>query len=236
MHGSSVVLIALLTSALTATGTTYLVQRYEVFPTLRVERTVSAPALVGLSEGDARENAEALHIALLVEGREAAAGAAPGTVLRQSVAPGSPISEGGGVGVVFAAALPHVPAVTELALDEAKRILTVEGYKPVEGAALPDANVAAGVVVAQLPVQGTELAPGGVVTLRVSSGAAELAAPKVAGLPLRAASDAVSELGLAIKVRWISKAETVTGVVLSQKPAPGEKMAPKSTVEVVVNR
>lgn len=236
MHGSSVVLVALFTSALTATGTTYLIQRYQVFPPVTAVRQVAVPQLIGLSEADARANAEALGLALVVEGREAAAGVDAGTVLRQSVPPGHLLPERGGVGVVFAAVLPMVPKVTELAVKEATAKLVKHGYKVVEGGPQPSMDVPAGQVVQQSPEADTALGPGGVVTLHVSSGPAEVAAPALLGLPLKGAQAKLAELGLELKVRWISKAETVTGVVLSQKPVTGEKLAPKSTVEVVVNR
>jgi beta-lactam-binding protein with PASTA domain len=236
MHGSSVVLLTLFTSVLTATGTTYLVQRYQVFPQDAPVHQAVAPMLVGLSEADARANTTALQLALLVEGREPSAGTAPGTVLRQSIAPGQPVPDGGGVGVVFAASLPHVPKVIELSLAEAKEQLTRSGYKVTEGDLVPHPRVPAGRVVGQSPEPDAELAAGSTVTLHASSGPAELEAPKLTGLALAAAKQKLSELGLNTKVRWISKAETVTGSVLSQKPSPGQKLSPKATVEIVINR
>lgn len=236
MHGSSVVLIALLTSALTATGTTYLIQRYRVFPAVEAARAVAVPQLVGLSEADARANSQALGFALLVEGREAAGGVEPGAVLRQSVAAGQPLALGSSIGVVFAAVMPKVPKVTKLSLEEAREALTKRGYKVAEGEPVASAQVPAGKVVQQAPEPNAELAPGGVVTIQLSSGPQDVAAPKLSGLGLKAAEQKLAELGLALKVRWISKAETVTGAVLSQKPAPGEKVAPGGAVEVVVNR
>jgi eukaryotic-like serine/threonine-protein kinase len=238
MHGSSVVLLTLVTSVLTATGTTYLVQRYEVFPPPQqapVHQAV-APILVGLSEADARANTTALQLALLVEGREPSAGAAAGTVLRQSIAPGQPVPEGGGVGVVFAAPLPRVPKLIELSLAEAKEKLTRSGYKVTEGDTVPHPRVPAGKIVGQSPEPDAELPAGSAVTLHASSGPAELESPKLMGMALAAAKQKLSDLGLTTKVRWISKAETDTGVVLSQKPKPGQKLSPKATVEVVINR
>ena len=235
MHGSSVVLIALLTSILTATGTAYVIQRYHVFPA-EDGRVVPAPQLVGLAEADARANAQALQLAMLVEGREASADVEAGAVLRQSVRAGEPVHQGSSIGVVFAAALPKVPKVTKLSLAEARDLLVRRGYKAAEGEPTPSAQLEAGKVVQQTPEANAELAPGGVVTLVVSSGPLEVLAPKLAGLGLKAAEEKLKALGLEMKVRWISKAETVTGSVLSQKPAPGEKLAPKAEVEVVVNR
>ena len=103
MHGSSVVLISLLTSALTTTGGMYLIQRYQVFAPEPVARSTPAPLLVGLTEADARANTAALQVPLLVEGREPSPGVAAGTVVRQSIPPGHPVPEGAGIGVTFAA-------------------------------------------------------------------------------------------------------------------------------------
>lgn len=237
MHGSSVVLVALFTSALTATGTTYLIQRYQVFPPVPVAaRQVAVPPLVGLSEADARANAEALQLALVVEGREAARGVPTGTVLRQSLPSGQLVPEHGSVGVVFATALPNVPKVTGLTVSEAQQVIVKHGYKAAEGSPRPSATTPAGQVVEQVPEADAALEPGGAVTFHVSTGPAEVVTPALLGLPLKAAQGKLSELGLELKVRWISKAETVTGSVLSQKPNAGEKLAPKSSVEVVVNR
>jgi eukaryotic-like serine/threonine-protein kinase len=236
MHGSSVVLIALLTSAVTATGTTFLIQKYRVFSAIEEVRAAAVPGLLGLSEADARANAHALGFALLVEGREGAAGVEAGTVLRQSVAAGQQLPAGSSIGVVFAAAMPKVPKVTKLSLEEAREALTKKGYKVAEGAPVTSAQVATGKVAQQAPEANSELAAGGVVTLQLSSGPQEVAAPKLSGLGLKAAEQRLTELGLVPKVRWISKAETVTGSVLSQKPAPGEKLTPGSAVELVVNR
>ena len=141
-----------------------------------------------------------------------------------------------GIGVVFAANLPIVPRVTELSVAEAKQLLAHKGFKGEQGDAVPDARIPPGHVARQAPEADAELEAGGIVALMVSSGPTEVEAPKLTGMALRAATDKLGESGLVIKVRWISKAETVTGVVLSQKPNAGDKLAPKSTVEVVVNR
>ena len=64
--------------SLGTTGATYLMQRYQVFPQEAPPHSTPAPALVGLTEADARSNATALQLALLVEGREPTAGVAAG--------------------------------------------------------------------------------------------------------------------------------------------------------------
>jgi serine/threonine-protein kinase len=210
--------------------------RAQLFTPPQPERNVSAPMLTGLSEADARANAQALQLALLVGGREAAAGVKAGTVLRQSVAPGQPVPEGASVSVVLAESLPHVPKVTELDLDEAKAVLARAGYRSIEGERVPHPLLAVGHVVQQSPDADAELEKGGVVTLRASSGPASIEAPALNGLRIGEAKDKLAELGLELEVRWISKAETVTDTVHRHKPKPGAALAPHATVEVVANR
>jgi serine/threonine-protein kinase len=236
MHGSSVVLLSLFTSVLTTTGASYLIQRYQVFPREPPPHWTPAPTLVGLTEADARANATALQLALLVEGREPTAGAGPGTVVRQSIAPGQPVLDGAGVGVVFAASLPTVPRVTESSLTDATEQLTRAGYKILQGETLPHPTLKPGSVVSQFPAAGAELPAGSSVTLHLSSGPAEVQAPKLLGLALAEAKDKLAELGLGLKIRWVSRAETIENHVLSQKPSAGQAMKPKSVVEVVINR
>lgn len=236
MHGSSVVLISLFTSILTTTGATYLIQRYQVFAPEPVARATPAPMLVGLTEADARANTAALQLALLVEGREPTPGVAAGTVVRQSIAPGQPVPEGAGIGVTFAASLPAVPKVVALTQIAATEQLTRAGYKVVQGDPLPHAKLPVGSVVSQFPEADTELAAGSAVTLHLSSGPAQVEAPKLVGMDLPTAKEKLGELGLTLKVRWISRGETPENRVLSQKPDPGKRLAPKAVIEVVVNR
>ncbi len=236
MHGSSVILVSLFTSVLTTTGATYLIQRYQVFPQETPPRSTPAPSLLGLTEADARANASALQLALLVEGREPTAGAPAGTVVRQSIAPGQPVPEGAGVGVVFAASLPTVPKVTELSLAEATDKLTRAGYKILQGETVAHPALKQGSVVSQFPAADAELPSGNPVTLHLSSGPAEVQAPKLLGLGLTEAKDKLAELGLGMKIRWVSRAETIENHVLTQKPSAGQTMKPKAVVEVVINR
>src|SRR5262249_2323830 len=161
-------------SVLTTTGATYLIQRYQVFPQEAPSRPTPAPLLVGLTEADARANATALQLALLVDGREPTAGVAVGTGGRQALAPAQPVPEGTGIGVVFATSLPAVPKVTELSLAQANDTLTRAGYKLVQGDAVTHPTLKPGSVVTQFPEANAELASGSSVTLHLSSGPADV--------------------------------------------------------------
>jgi len=232
MHASTVVLTSLLTSVLATIGTMYLVERYGI---LRgdVQDTV-VPELRGVTEADARANTAASHIALLVASREAA-DAKPGTVIRQSAPAGQHVPRDYSLTVVLADELPHVPGVTGLTIAEAKQRLEQRGYQD-EVTQVPSDTVEKDKVVDQSPKADTALAKGGSVKLQVSTGPDLVEVPKLVGVSITLAQAQLEKLSLKPVVRWISQGETPTYVVLSQKPAPTEKVKPASEVQLVACR
>lgn len=237
MHASSVVLVAMLTSALTAAGTVYMLQRYKVLPPQQ-EATAMAvvPKLEGLVEADARKNAEAVQVAFLVAGREPVEGHKDGTVIRQSVPAGQSVPLHHPVSVVLARELTKVPEVTGLAVGEATLKLKEKGYALKAGESVPNAEVEYGHIVEQSPKAGSELKPGETVTVKTSSGAAEVEVPQLAGTSHEQAKTKLEELGLVAKFAWVSLPETPSYRVVRQNPNAGQKLKPGETVSVVVNR
>jgi beta-lactam-binding protein with PASTA domain len=69
-----------------------------------------------------------------------------------------------------------------------------------------------------------------------SSGPGDVEVPKVVGMAANAAKNKVDDAGLEGQVRWVSLAETASGVVLRQTPEPGKTVKPKTPVEMIVNR
>lgn len=236
MHASSTILVAIFTSAVTAAGTVYVIERYGILPP-RVQAfpETLVPDLRGVTESDARANASAAHIALLIAAREPSPDAKPGTVIRQSVPAGQRVAREYSVTVVLAEEVPKVPKVTGLTVAAATGRLEERGYGA-KIATVPSPDVALGLVVEQSPGAETAQAKGATVTLRVSSGPSEIEVPKVVGLPLGPAQKTLENLGAKPVVRWVSLAETATYVVLSQKPAAGAKIKPGDEVELVACR
>lgn len=237
MHGSTVVLVAFLTSVLTTTGTVYLIEKTNLLH--KAEAPVAeaiVPDLRGFTEGDARNNVQASRLTLLVGSREASAEAKPGTVIRQSIPAGQRVPQQHPISVVISEELPKVPELKSLALVDATKRLEERGYKLVTGAPIVDAAVPEGAVVSQSPAADAPLEKGKSVTVQLSSGSGEAAVPKVIGLTMANAKTELTKLGFEANVRWVSLAETPTYVVLNQKPAANEKAKTGSKVEVVVNR
>src|ERR1700742_2420678 len=158
MHGSTVVLTALFTSVLTTTGTMYLIEKYGILSTKEVAETV-VPDFHGLPEPDARANAAAAHIALLMAPRELSAEAKAGTVVRQSAPAGQHVARDYAVTITLADEMPKVPAVVGLAVADAKQRLEQKGYQD-EVAMAPNDTIQTGFVFEQTPKADLALAKG----------------------------------------------------------------------------
>lgn len=238
MHGSTAFLVAFFTSIATAAGTVYVIEHYGILPPRAAPAAPEAivPELRGVAETDARANAQAAHIALLVASREPSPDAKPGTVLRQSIAAGQHVPLEYPVSIVLADELPKVPAVTGLAVTEANERLEQRGYHLQVGATVPDATAAQGSILDQSPKADAPYAKGGTITVRVSSGPGDIEVPKLIGVGLTQAKADLEKLGAKPVVRWVAMAETPTYVVLSQKPAAGQKVKPGGEVQLTACR
>jgi serine/threonine-protein kinase len=233
MDGPAAVLTALLTSALTAVGTVYVVERYSILPPkgpVAVDAIV--PDMHGMSESDARTNANSAHIALFVASRESSTEAKSGTVIRQSVAAGRHVPLDSSVSLVIAEDVVKIPNVVNLPAAEARQRLEQRGYSVQMAGPGPDARAPEGLVVGQVPKADVAYATPGIVILQASAGDVEV--PKLVGAGWTAAKTQIEELGLKAVVRWVAMAETPTNVVLNQDPAAGRKVKPGDSVSITV--
>jgi serine/threonine-protein kinase len=242
MNASTVILIAFFTSAATATGTVFLLQKAGMLaPAAAASASadtgqVVVPELAGLTEADARTNAAAAHVALLVAGREPTTGKKPGVVVRQSTPAGQRVPRDHPISVVLADELPKVPKVLGLAVADATQKLEAAGFKVSAGAKVPDATVPDGNVIAQVPGEDEGLEKGGTVSLRVSAGPAEVEVPRVTGSVVQRAKADLEKVGLKPRVEWVSMAESQGLIVLRQTPAAGQKAKPGTEVVIVANQ
>ena len=132
-----------------------------------------------------------------------------------------------------------VPDVVTMSYDRAERVITDTDLVAVRRD-VSDAAVPAGSVVRTDPPAGTSVAPGGTVTIFVSTGVRTVPMPTVAGLPEQGARDALTAAGL--RVGTITPrndpdlaAGTVIEAATADRPAPaGEPIAVGSTVDLTV--
>jgi serine/threonine-protein kinase len=237
MHGSSVFLLALLTSVASAAGTVYFIERYNVIPP-RVQAAPEAivPDLRGVGEADARVNATGAHLTLFVASREPNAEAKANTVLRQSLAPGQHAPRDSAISVVLSEDVPKVPAVVGVTLGEATQRVEQRGFHIQVGATMPSPDAGPGLILDQTPKPDTAQPKGSTVIVQVSSGAGDIEMPKLVNVGINQAKTDLEKLGLKVAIRWVAMAETPTYVVLYQKPAPGEKLKPGGEVTLTACR
>lgn len=236
MNNSSVFLVAFFTSVLTATGTVWVIERTNVLAP-PPEQQVSVPNLKGLPEEDAMNNLRAAGLVMIIDGRQPAADAKAGTILRQAMPPGQNVSKGQTVAVTIAEEVPVVPDVTGQGLSEATLMLEQAGYRVQKGEPVADDKVPEGKIVKQVPPAGNALDKSKTVLIHLSSGADQVEAPKVVGLTLSNAKAQLEKAGLKVgPLRWVYADEAGYMAVLSQVPAAGEKIKPGSEITLAVNR
>jgi eukaryotic-like serine/threonine-protein kinase len=196
--------------------------------------TVTVPLVVGLEEANARTKIEdAGLVATVIEGPDAEVEA--GVVARQEPKEGTDVAEGTEV-TLFVSTGPRktiVPNVVGMQYDEAIRVLQEAGLDWERKEVF--ANKRPGRVVGQDPEAEQEVVEGTVVTLRVSKGAKQVTVPDVLDQPEASARSELEGKGFKVQAFSAPSDETPQGYVISQTPAPGEKAAKGSTVQIVLS-
>jgi eukaryotic-like serine/threonine-protein kinase len=196
--------------------------------------TVTVPLVVGLEEENARAKIEdAGLVATVIEGPDDEMEA--GKVARQEPKEGTDVAEGTEV-TLFVSTGPRktiVPSVVGMQYDEAIRVLQEAGLDWERKDVF--SNKRPGRVVGQDPEAEQEVVEGTVVTLRVSKGAKQVTVPNVLDQSESSARSELETAGFKVQVFSAPSDETAEGLVISQTPAPGEKAAKGSNVQIVIS-
>jgi serine/threonine-protein kinase len=186
-------------------------------------RQVDVPDLTGMTRGEAEEELEGEGLELGEVFREANADVEEGQVFDQDPGPGEQAETGSPVDITVSAGPEPtlVPTVIGQTQQSAEAEIAAAGLG-VDVTTAPS-DQAAGIVIAQDPEGGAELAPGDVVTITVSEGPEEQEMPDVRG---ENADDAEafleSDYGLNVDQVEQACADAVPpGTVCEQDPAPG---------------
>jgi len=237
MRGPALAILVVLLSVVTSIATVLGIERLKVLtPTTREQPAkVGVPSLKGLSEEDARQNLKGLGLVFLIGERKPVPGLKEGTVVEQAPPAGQQLEAHASVTVTLALEVPKVPDVVGRTLVEATSILAQGGYKLQASESIADAHVPKGSVVSQVPEAETPLEIDKAVVVRLSSGPAEVEAPRLIGQNIEKVKSLAKDLGFTLKIVWTALGETDSYVVLNQNPAPGTKLKPGDVLTVVVN-
>jgi serine/threonine-protein kinase len=234
MSTATTILLALSTSAITAVAAGFIIVKAELFHS-PIEQSV-VPDLQGLDEDGARQSLNTAKLVMLRGAAEVTSEIKPGGVVRQSVPAGSRLPAGQTVQVSFAEQPPEVPSVEGMTTEEARAKIEAMGFKLVVGEPAFDEKVPRGTVLRQSPAGRATLAKGKSVVVTPSAGVGEVEVPNLAGQPASEVQEELRKLGLEPEVRWVDRAETHSGVVLSQDPQAGQMLAVGGKVQITVNR
>jgi len=230
---ASVILVSVVTSVVTAAATVVVMQRMQ--PTAGTER-VAVPDLAGLTQDDARVNLQARGLVLQISSRRPDKYAAPGTIITQSLLPGTKVERGTAVPVVLASDLPTVPDVKGRSAAEATLLLEQAGFKIAVGDPVPHDSVPKGQIASQVPSADTQLEPGRTVTVVISDGPRLAEVPKLVGLSINRAKKAIEDAGFKVgTVRWDYDADWGPYAVIRQSPKAGKQAKLGSAVELTAN-
>ncbi len=129
----------------------------------------------------------------------------------------------------------EVPDVVGRQMALATQLLEARKLR-VNVAEIYDEKTPPGQVVSQSPEAGSSVKEERVVTIYVSRGGEELTMPDLKGLSRRAAEDKLGKMGLKVGSVYEKEAESDTGTILEQEPAPGAKIAKGSSVDLTISK
>lgn len=127
-----------------------------------------------------------------------------------------------------------VPSLVGRSADDARRQLQERGLEVAEVLELPHPDRPAGVVVAQSPLPGQHLRPGGGVSLGISSGPPRARVPDVTGLLAERAAALAGMVGFQVEQRS-EESELPAGTVIRIEPAPGTELVVPASLALIVS-
>ncbi|MCM1568963.1 MAG: Stk1 family PASTA domain-containing Ser/Thr kinase [Roseburia sp.] len=128
-----------------------------------------------------------------------------------------------------------MPRVTGINLEDAKKALLDIGMKP-EIEYEDSDTIDVGVVISANVTVGTQLAPGSVVVLTVSAGAAGVEVPELTGDTSREADTRLTALGFVVNEMSDYSDTVEEGRVISQSPESGTKAPKGSVITITVSK
>ena len=123
-----------------------------------------------------------------------------------------------------------VQQYTGIVESKAVNLIIADGFEP-KVQRLPSSDQPVGIVFEQSPIEGTSLAKGGIVTIKVSTGKKTVNVPDVVGKQLTDAVAALTRAGLNAKSVGVPS-DKPSGTVTAQDPRPGTSLVEGAAVRI----
>ena len=196
---------------------------------------IEVPNVVGKSAAVATEELEELGFRVETT-EEPNDDQAAGNVFAQNPTRGQRVEEGSVIELKVSAGaeLVPVPDVTGSQIDDARRLLSGEGFT-VREEPIPSEDVPVGEVVDQTPSGGEEAPQGSEVILQVSSGPEDRPVPDVAGRTVADASNLLGQNGFMVTQTTEASADVEEGLVIRTDPAANTPQPKGATITLIVS-
>jgi serine/threonine-protein kinase len=198
-------------------------------------KLVDVPTVTELPLTEATARLESAGFKVSVENR-ADPGRRPGIVIDQDPKGNTQAEQGSTVELVVSGGFGQVqvPAVVGLTEGNARQLL--EGAKlAVRVQQQPSDTVDKGTVISQDPLPQTTVDQGATVTITVSSGKEEVDVPDVRGQSITTATNLLTQAGFRVSQRDQTSPDVPVGRVIDTAPPSGTKVAPNSTITLLVS-
>jgi serine/threonine-protein kinase len=196
---------------------------------------VDVPDVTTQTEQDATNTLRNLGFSVTSKTQESDSVAA-GIVISQDPKGNTKADEGSNVELTVSSGVGKVQVPTVVNLTQAAAVALLEKNDLVANP-VPEASdtVDVGTVISQDPAAGTQQDKRTVVTIKVSSGKAQVTVPNVVGQDATSASNQLGQAGFTVQTTQQASSSVPAGRVISQDPAGGTERPKGSAVSLVVS-
>ena len=199
---------------------------------------ISVPSLVGMSQGEAKNDLKNLGLNIQVVEEVFSEDVAKGKIIATKPGGGGKISPAGTVGLIVSKGQERiiVPTLNGLTPDVASGKISDLGLSVGQINESFDMKVAAGFVIGTDPKDGSEVRRKSIVNLIVSKGVEQLALPSYVGKGGEQALSELNALGFDVNVKYNFSDSIFKGQVIAQSPEKSELIGKGSKIELIISK
>jgi len=199
---------------------------------------ISVPSLVGMSQGEAKNDLKDLGLNIQVVEEVFSEDVAKGKIIATKPGGGGKISPSGTVGLIVSKGQERiiVPTLNGLTPDVASGKISDLGLSVGQINESFDMKIAAGFVIGTDPKVGSEVRRKSIVNLIVSKGVEQLALPSYVGKGGEQALSELNDLGFDVNVKYSFSDSIFKGQVITQRPERSDLISKGSKIELEISK
>ena len=199
---------------------------------------ISVPSLVGMSQGEAKNDLKDLGLNIQVVEEVFSEDVAKGKIIATKPGGGGKISPSGTVGLIVSKGQERiiVPTLNGLTPDVASGKISDLGLSVGQINESFDMKIAAGFVIGTDPKDGSEVRRKSIVNLIVSKGVEQLALPSYVGKGGEQALSELNDLGFDVNVKYSFSDSIFKGQVITQRPERSDLISKGSKIELEISK